>query len=321
MRIGIDLGGTKIEGVLLSAQGELVCRYRAPTPQGHYQAILAQIAELVGRLERQLEANHTELSAPLVLPVGIGMPGSISTLTGKLKNSNTTCLNHQAFQEDISALLKRPVSVANDANCFALSEAVDGAARDAAVVFGVILGTGVGGGLVFGQRLHEGLNGLGGEWGHNPLPATAPKVSGPDGLVHKRLCYCGHQDCIETYLSGPGLATTYQTLSGIKLSAEAVVAAAKQGDNDADQALDIYMEQLAAALATVINMLDPDVIVLGGGLSNIDMLYQHVPQLWAAYVFSDEVRTRLVAPQYGDSSGVRGAAWLNCDAVSRELKA
>lgn len=296
MRIGIDLGGSKIEAVAFDAQQQIVFRQRVATPQGDYAATLRSIKALVEQAEAQLKQPCT---------VGIGTPGSASALTGAMKNCNSTCLNGQHLPADIEALLARPVRIANDANCFALSEAVDGAATQAAVVFGVILGTGVGGGLVVNQQLLTGANHIAGEWGHNPMPSTAIKPE----LVG-RACYCGRRDCIETYLSGPGLTETYRRISSQLLAAEHIVAAAEQGDKQAGQALAYYQQQLAMALAQVINIVDPDVIVLGGGMSKTASLYQQVPRLWCEHVFNDEVRTQLLPAVHGDASGVRGAAWL-----------
>ncbi len=294
MRIGIDLGGSKIEALALDAQGRDRSRLRVATPQGDYQATLTAIAGLVQRIEAELGCRGS---------VGVGTPGSLSQLSGRIKNANSTCLNQQPLQDDLQALLQRPVRLANDANCFALSEAVDGAASDATVVFGVIIGTGVGGGLVINRQLLEGRNRIAGEWGHNPMPAAVT-------AGQQRRCYCGRHNCVETFLSGPGLALTYQQLSGVVASAEQIAQWAEQGQPLARQALADYQRQLAAALAVVINIVDPDVIVLGGGVSNIASLYQTVPPLWRDSVFNDSVGTRLVAARHGDSSGVRGAAWL-----------
>jgi len=295
MRIGIDLGGTKIEGVLLGRDGTLRRRHRLATPQGDYPATLRAVADTVAALEQ---------AAASPCSVGIGMPGSLSPVTGLVRNSNSTCLNHRPFREDIEALLGRPVRLANDANCFALSEATDGAGAGAAVVFGVILGTGVGGGLVVHGRLIEGANLIGGEWGHNPLPAAeGAERPGPP-------CYCGRNGCIEAFLSGPGLTRDHQLAGGPSLDAAALVAAAERGDAMAEATLARYEERLARALASIVNVVDPDAIVLGGGLSNVRRLYANVPRLWLPHIFSDVVRTRLEPARHGDSSGVRGAAWL-----------
>ena len=268
LRIGIDLGGTKIEGLALDRSGRELARKRVATPQGSYAGTLAAIKALVEDLER----GHGPGT------VGVGIPGALSRVTGKVKNSNSTCLIGQPLKEDLEKTLAREVRLANDANCFALSEATDGAGKGAAVVFGVILGTGVGGGIVVDGKVLTGPNGIAGEWGHNPLPLPSPAD------LPLRECYCGRHGCIETYLCGPAR------------------------ERDGDPAL--YEDRLARALAGVINVLDPDVIVLGGGVSNVERLYAEVPRRWVPYVFSDHVATRLVRNVHGDSSGVRGAAWL-----------
>lgn len=300
MRIGIDLGGTKIEGIVLSADGEVLCRERVSTPQGDYQETLNAISQLVRHLENQVGKSR--------LPVGIGTPGSQSKNAGLMRNCNSTCLNHQPFQKDLQTALGRDITMANDANCFALSEAVDGAGKSGDVVFGVILGTGVGGGVVVNKQLLNGINAIAGEWGHSSLPRNAPRIK--DSIDHKRPCYCGKTDCIETYLSGPGLSLSYFEYTQKQLTAEQIAKLAEQGDSDAMHVLQFYIEQLAASLSGVINLLDPDVIVLGGGLSNIDAIYQQLSTALAKYVFSDHIATQVLPPKYGDSSGVRGAAWL-----------
>jgi fructokinase len=293
--MGIDLGGTKIAGVVLDAAGAEMCRERLPTPQGNYQATLDALAGLVGSLEDR---------AGQPCSVGIGMPGSTSRATGLVKNSNSVCLNGQAVHRDLEVLLDRPLRFANDADCFALSEAMDGAAAGAAVVFGVIIGTGTGGGLVVNQALLSGPNGISGEWGHNPLPWPLPEeLPGP-------ACYCGLHGCIETWLSGPGLARDHRQAHGVAMEATTVVQCAELGDTRAAETMQRYVDRMARALASVINIIDPDVIVLGGGVSNYQRLYEAVPSRWGQYVFSDRVDTRLVAAQHGDASGVRGAAWL-----------
>ena len=295
MRIGIDLGGTKIEGMVLAPDGSELVRERVPTPQGDYRGTLDAVAALVTGLED---------SAGRQCPVGIGMPGSWSRATGLIKNANSVCLNGQPLQRDLEALLGRTLRFANDADCLALSEATDGAAAGAGVVFGVILGTGTGGGVVVRGEPVTGPNGIAGEWGHNPLPWPRPdELPGPD-------CYCGLQGCIETWLSGPGLARDYRQRHGGELEAGAIARYAGEGEVRARETLDRYTDRMARALASVINILDPDVIVLGGGVSNVQQLYTAVPSCWGRYVFSDRVDTRLVAAKYGDSSGVRGAAWL-----------
>jgi fructokinase len=292
MRIGVDLGGTKIEAVALDDRGELKARRRVPTPRDDYDGTLRAIASLVAALEEETEERGT---------VGVGMPGAISPATGLVKNANSTWLIGRRLSEDLARLLDRPVRLANDANCFALSEAVDGAGAGARVVFGVIVGTGTGGGVVVDGRLLTGPNAIAGEWGHNPLPwPREGEWPGPP-------CYCGKTGCVETFLSGPGLARDYP---GSALRAEEIVARAASGEGAAEQALLRYEDRMARALATVVNVLDPDVVVLGGGMSQVSRLYDSVPRRWGAYVFSDRVDTRLVPPRHGAASGVRGAAWL-----------
>ena len=293
-RFGIDLGGTKIELAALDAAGRARHASRIETP-GEYEATLEAVAALVEAAERALGASGT---------VGVATPGARSLRTGRVKNANSTWLNGRPLKEDLERRLAREVRIANDANCFALSEAVDGAGRDAEVVFGVILGTGVGGGIVARRRVLPGANAIAGEWGHNPLPLPAPE----DHPLP--LCYCGRRGCVETYLSGPGLAADLARATGDRLSAAEIARRAEAGDADCRAALERYEARLARALATVINVLDPDAIVLGGGLSKVRRLYDGVPALWGAHVFSDEVRTRLLPPVHGDASGVRGAAWL-----------
>jgi fructokinase len=290
-RIGIDLGGTKIEAALLDSAGAVRDRRRIPTPIGDYGAEIAAVVGLVAAIEREHDVRAS---------VGIGIPGTISARTGLVKNANSTWLIGRPLQRDMMVALDREVRFANDANCFALSEAIDGAAAGCAGVFGVILGTGVGGGIVVDGRIVTGVNAIAGEWGHNPLPwPRADELPGPQ-------CYCGRVGCIETFLSGPGLARDH----GGELTGPEIVAAAETGDAAAQATLERYAERLARALASVINILDPEAIVLGGGLSGIAMLYERVPELWQRFVFSDTVETRLVPPKHGDSSGVRGAAWL-----------
>lgn len=297
-RIGIDLGGTKIEIAALDAAGEVRLRRRVATPSGDYAGTLAAIVALVAETERELGARAS---------IGLAIPGSASFATGRIRNANSTCLNGEALQHDLESRLGREVRLENDANCFALSEAVDGAGREAQVVFGVILGTGVGGGIVVNGRVLRGANAIAGEWGHNPLPS-------PAAADHPLpLCYCGRRGCIETYLSGPGLAADHAATSGERLGAEAIARGAEAGDAACAATLARYELRLARALAGVINVVDPEVIVLGGGLSNIRRLYSNVPSLWGAYIFSDAVRTRLLQAHHGDSSGVRGAAWLWSD--------
>jgi fructokinase len=271
-------------------------RERVATPQGDYPATIEALAGLVEAAEARLGRGQ--------LPVGIGTPGAISRATGLLKNSNSVCLNGQPLLKDVESRLRRSVRISNDANCFALSEAVDGAAVGANVVFGVIIGTGTGAGIVVNRQVLTGPNAIAGEWGHNPLPwPRGDELPGPD-------CYCGRQGCIETYLSGTGMARDFKQHTGETLSAESIVARAEHGEVASRAALERYYDRMARALAHVINILDPDVIVLGGGMGKIPTLYHEIPRRWGAYVFSDRVDTRLVAPKHGDSSGVRGAAWL-----------
>jgi fructokinase len=295
VRIGVDLGGTKIEIVALETDGRELLRRRVATPQGDYAATVRALVGLVRDVELDL---GTEPS------VGIGTPGSVSRRTGCLRNANSTCLNGQPLQRDIESALGRAVRVANDANCFAISEAVDGAGAGAECVFGVILGTGVGGGIVVRGQLLIGANAIAGEWGHSPLP-----LPDADDLPLPT-CYCGRAGCVETYLSGPGLAADHARRHGGSLDAAAIAAQAAAGDPACEASLQRYERRLARALSIVVNLLDPDVIVLGGGLSKLERLYRQVPNLWTAHIFSDQVATRLVPAHHGDSSGVRGAAWL-----------
>lgn len=295
MRIGVDLGGTKIEAVLIDSDGRELARHRIPTPRNDYAGTVAAVAGLV----RELEDDSLGVAS-----VGVGIPGSLSPATGLVRNANSVWLIGRPFDRDLSAALARPVRIANDANCFALAEARAGAGRGAALVFGVILGSGVGGGLVHDGRLIVGRNAIAGEWGHNPLPRPADdERPGP-------LCYCGRNGCIESFLSGPALRADHHAATGRDLDPAGIVAAAAQGDPAAEAALSRYEERLARALAAVINIVDPDVIVLGGGLSCIDRLYRNVPGVWDRHIFSDVVTTRLVPPHLGDSAGVHGAAWL-----------
>jgi fructokinase len=295
MRIGVDLGGTKIEAVALDRDGQERGRRRVPTPRGRYGATLAAITTLVEGLER-------ESGEPA--RVGIGMPGALSPATGLVKNANSVWLNGRPLRQDLERLLHRPLRFANDANCFALSEARDGAGEGAPVVFGVILGTGTGGGVVVHGRVLGGPNAVAGEWGHNPLPWPRP------GEWPGAACYCGRTGCVETFLSGPGVSRDHREATGEELDATTIAARAADGDPACEATLARYEERLARALATVVNLLDPDVIVLGGGLSNLTRLYAGVPERWGAWVFSDRVDTALRPPKHGDSSGVRGAAWL-----------
>ena len=295
IRVGIDLGGTKTEIIALGPAGETLLRRREATPAQDYAGTLGLVARLVRDAETALSARAS---------VGIGMPGSPSPETGLIRNSNSTCLNGQPLKRDLERALGREIRIANDADCFALSEAVDGAARGANTVFGVILGTGVGGGIVIHGRVLSGPNAIAGEWGHNPLPWPADdERPGP-------ACYCGKQGCIETFLSGPGLALDHERATGERLRPEDIAARALGADRTAFETMHRYEQRLARALATVINFLDPEAVVLGGGMSNIETLYGSVPSLLRDWVFSDVVRTKLLRNAHGDSSGVRGAAML-----------
>jgi len=304
LRFGIDLGGTKIEIIALyteeacsskaSVANKVVYQKRIATPKEDYLAIIQAIKQLVVEAESTLDQKGS---------VGVGIPGAVSYKTGRIKNANSTCLIGQDLQGDLQQALNRPIKLANDANCFALSEAMDGAGKGAEVVFGVIIGTGCGGGIVIQHRVLNGVNAIGGEWGHNPLPwADEKEVLLP--------CYCGLKGCNETFLSGSGFEAHYRCRTGKDKTAKAIVALSQQGDVIASQLLEAYTVWLAKGLASVINVIDPDVIVLGGGMSNISQLYTDVPKIWQKWVFSDQVNTRLLPPKYGDSSGVRGAAWL-----------
>ena len=288
LRTGVDLGGTKIELLTLDARGGEVLRKRVPAPRTGYEATVHAVASLVRDAERALGAQGT---------VGVGIPGALSPVTGLVKNANSTHLIGKPFKQDLERELGREVRMANDANCFALSEAVDGAGAGAEVVFGVILGTGVGGGVVVRGQVLTGVNAIAGEWGHNPLPLPTAQD------LPLRVCYCGRAGCIEAYVSGPSLARDHERVTGERLTAEEIV----KGGNEAT--LERYEERLARALGSVINVIDPDVVVLGGGMSNAQRLYDNVPRLWARYIFSDHVATRLARAKHGDASGVRGAAW------------
>ncbi len=295
LRIGIDLGGTKIEAAAIDPEGRIRARRRIATPVGDYDGSIAALVGLVAAIESEVGACAS---------VGVGIPGTIVVETGLVKNANSTWLNRRPLGRDLEAALGRPVRFANDANCFALSEAIDGAAAGCGTVFGVILGTGVGGGIVIGGRLLVGTNAIAGEWGHNPMPAPRPdELPGPP-------CYCGRPGCIETFLSGPGLVADQCRHGGRALDAPEIAAAAAAGDPYCRATLDRYADRLARALASVINLIDPDAIVLGGGLSAFAFLYDEVPRRWGRHIFSDTVVTRLLPPRHGDSSGVRGAAWL-----------
>ncbi|MCG8557460.1 MAG: ROK family protein [Proteobacteria bacterium] len=295
MHIGIDLGGTKTEIAAFDPKGGERLRRRAPTPASDYSAIVDLVARLVDEAERELGE---------VASVGVATPGTVSPATGVMKNANTQCLNGKPLKQDLERVLSRPIRLANDANCFALSEAVDGAGAGARVVFGVILGTGVGGGIVVNGKLVVGINAICGEWGHNALPW--PRAGESAGEA----CYCGLSGCIETFLSGPGMSRDHYSKTQQQRSAAEIAELARRGDAHAKATLGRYEDRLARALALVVNILDPDAIVLGGGLSNIQRLYREVPLLLPRHVFSDRVHTPLLPAVHGDSGGVRGAAWL-----------
>jgi len=298
MRIGIDLGGTKIEGIALSDAGDELFRHRVSTPQENYQGILQSIADLIHKIEAAVDKKGS---------IGICTPGSLSPATGLMRNSNSVCMNGKPVLTDLQGLLQREIRTANDANCFALSEAVDGVAKNAAIVFGVIIGTGTGAGVVIDKKVLLGANAVAGEWGHNPLPWPQDmELPGPE-------CYCGKLGCIETWLSGPGIARDHELHNNEFFNAEILDGKARFGDEEANETLQRYENRMARSLAHVINILDPDVIVLGGGMGNIKRLYENVPEIWGDYVFSDVVNTQLLPPLHGDSSGVRGAAWLWSD--------
>jgi fructokinase len=298
MRIGVDVGGTKIEAIALDAASRELARQRIDTPKGDYAGTVGAITALVFEIERRLGRKCS---------VGLGIPGTVSPATGLIKNANSTWLIGRPFDKDLAAALERPVRLSNDANCFALSEAADGAGAGARTVFGVILGTGCGGGIVIDGNVLTGVNAIGGEWGHNPLPwPRDDERPGPE-------CYCGNSGCIETFVSGTGLERDYLAATGRAASAERIAASAEpegEPEPEAAAALARYEGRLARALASVINIVDPEVIVLGGGMSNVKRLYANVPGLWTPFVFSDKVATRLAPPVHRDSSGVRGAAWL-----------
>ncbi len=298
IRLGIDLGGTKIEIVALDGDGAERLRRRVPTPQGDYDGTLAAIAGLVADAERTLGMAEGAAS------IGVGTPGSLSRATGLLRGSNSVCLNGRPFRTDLEARVGRAIRISNDANCFALSEAVDGAGAGQRIVFGAILGTGVGAGIVIDGQVLDGCNAIAGEWGHNPLPW--PRDDERPGAA----CYCGRCGCIETWVSGPGFERDHRDHAGQTLPTAEIVARATAADAACDASLERYAERLARSLAHVINILDPDVIVLGGGMSNVERLYARVPALWGPWIFSDRVDTRLVRNAHGDSGGVRGAAWL-----------
>lgn len=295
MRIGIDLGGSKTEIIALNDDGSVLLRKRVATPQGDYNATLQTIVSLVSAVESEAGRQGS---------VGIGIPGAESLATGLIKNANSTCLIGRPLRSDLQALLCREIRLANDANCFALSEAIDGSGKGADVVFGVILGTGVGGGIVVNGRIINGANAIAGEWGHNPLPL-------PDATdLPLPACYCGRQGCIESYLSGPAMSRDHFEHTKLSMSPQEIEQAAAHGDSRCEATLQRYENRLGRALAGVINLLDPPLIVLGGGLSNLQRLYRHLPACCGPHVFSDVFNTKFCPPQHGDSSGVRGAAWL-----------
>lgn len=303
-RIGIDLGGTKIEIIVMQPDGSISHRQRCATPRGDYQASLEAVASLVRLVSEQAHL-------PDSLPIGIGTPGAISLKTGLMMNCNSTCLNDQPLVEDLSQMTGRGVRIANDADCFALSEASDGAAKGEASVFGVILGTGVGGGIVIHQQLHQGVNAISGEWGHNTLPIDALELEyKPDFADQRRMCFCGRYNCVETWLAGPSLERSYTFETGTQTTAADIFQRVEASEPAAVKVFGHYQHLLALALANVINILDPAAIVLGGGLSNIDVLYQNLPEFLPRYVFSDTLNTKILKAQHGDSSGARGAAWL-----------
>lgn len=295
MRIGFDIGGTKTEICLLNHNGDTLFTHRVPTPN-YYDALV----DLIGELVELTESKHGAAAS-----IGLGLPGSISSTTGLIQNANCTFLNGKDFKIDLEHRLHRPVHLANDANCFALSEAIDGAGKGANVVFGAILGTGCGGGIVVNQTLLVGPNSLSGEWGHNPLPGY-----GEAGDGKSRQCYCGKHNCIESFISGTGFQDSYQLKTGQRLSAQHIMDAADKGDSDAAECYQKLIDQMARSFASLINILDPDIIVLGGGLSNVSKLYDDLPAATAKYVFSKTVHIHFAQAKYGDSSGIRGAAWL-----------
>lgn len=296
LRFGIDLGGTKIAGVALGRDGQVAADVRVASPQGDYDATVAAITATLAELERRAGATAAAL--------GVGMPGSISPATGLVQNANSTWLNGRPFDRDLAAALARPVRCANDANCFALSEATDGAAAGARSAFGVILGTGCGGGIVIGGRLLDGPRGIGGEWGHNPLPWLAPgELPGPQ-------CWCGRHGCMEVWVSGSGLSSDHARVTGERLEARGIASRADAGNATAKATMARHADRLARGLAHVVNIIDPAVIVLGGGLSQLPQLYAQLPGLMAPYIFADSRAVDIRPPRWGDASGVRGAAWL-----------
>ncbi|MEM8844923.1 MAG: ROK family protein [Pseudomonadota bacterium] len=295
MKLGVDLGGTKIEIIAIDDSGKELYKKRVNTPQSNYSATLQCIKDLVLSTEYELAQSGS---------VGVGTPGSVSPSNGLLRGSNSTCLNQKPFKQDLQNLLKREIQISNDANCFALSEAIDGAAQDTQTVFGVIVGTGCGAGLVINKQVIDGPNSITGEWGHNPLPWPE------ENELLSTQCWCGKNGCIETFLSGPGFENDYAQTTRQEKDSREIVSLSEEGDEAANQVLARYELRMAKSLAHIINIIDPHIIVLGGGMSNIDRLYENVPKLWQTYVFSETVLTKLAPPKYGDASGVRGAAWL-----------
>ncbi len=304
-RIGIDLGGTKIEAIVMAEDGTIVCRSRVDTPRDGYAETLDVLAGITADV-----ANQASLSADR--PIGIGTPGAVSLKTGLLMNCNSTCLNGKPLREDLESLTGRQVRIANDADCFTLSEASDGAAEDAESVFGVILGTGVGGGLVYHKQLVQGVNAIAGEWGHNPLPLANYQPDSVSDPIPQgtRPCFCGRANCVEAWLAGPSFERSYAQASGKETRSMEIVNRASAGESLATDLLEQYCNLLAMALANVINIVDPGAIVLGGGMSNTSQLYDRLPHYLPRYIFSDQVNTEVVQARFGDSSGVRGAAWL-----------
>jgi fructokinase len=294
-RIGLDLGGSKIEGILMSPGATELARFRVATPRNDYAATIAAIVDLTARLMQGITAGAR---------IGIAVPGSISPVTGLMQNANSTWLNGRAFDRDLATALDTPIRLANDANCFALSEAIDGAAENARIVFGVILGTGCGGGLVINGRVLDGPRGIGGEWGHNPLPrTTSDEYPGPK-------CWCGRKGCLETWVSGPGMAADHARVTGETHTAEEIATRAECGNGAARATLSRHVDRLARGLAHVVNIIDPDVLVLGGGLSQLSHLYEQLPQLMAPHIFADRASVVIKAPRWGDASGSRGATRL-----------
>lgn len=302
MRIGVDLGGTKIEAIVLGEDGNELARMRVPTPQGDYTATIKAVGQLIRELAHQTNLDDDN-------PVGIGIPGTVSPHTGLIKNANSVCLIGEALDKDLEEELQRPVRLSNDADCFAVSESADGAGANAEIVFGVILGTGVGGGITFKSKRLSGPNAIAGEWGHMPMPWPQLLDGGEDERPGP-VCYCGLNGCIETFLSGPGMEHDHKLCTGHQRSTYDIVSGAKDGNIQCEQTLQRYEHRLARGLANVINLIDPTTVVLGGGMSNLDRLYSNVPTLWDQWVFSDHCDTVLKKNAHGDSSGVRGAAWL-----------